>query len=253
MKLFVTDLDGTLVEGNELKEENLRAIRNLKDNNGILAVATGRPYNGCSFLKDKYDIQVDYFVLLNGGLIIDKDGEVVHHKDISFKLVKDIIASIKEEGVVIAIESGYTTYVIHGEYTELNVCNELTRKELEDIKSERLSLISLYYPKSTTEEVDEICRTINEKYLGEIIAYRNSKFVDVVPIGCSKGEGVRYIMERESIPKEDVYAIGDSWNDISMFNVSGNSFTFSDVEDEIKKEVNNIVKSVAEAIEDYCL
>ena len=71
--------------------------------------------------------------------------------------------------------------------------------------------------------------------------------------GCSKGEGVNYVKERESIDTKDTYAIGDSYNDIPMFKEAGNSFTFETSEDGVKKEVKYIVNSVAEAIKNYCL
>ena len=92
MKLFVTDLDGTLVEYNNITDENLKGIKKLNASGELLAVATGRAYNSCTFLKDKYGIKVDYLILLNGGLIIDKDGKVVHHKEIPYNTVNSIIA-----------------------------------------------------------------------------------------------------------------------------------------------------------------
>ena len=55
MKLFVTDLDGTLVEYNNITDENLEGIKKLNDSGELLAVATGRAYNSCTFLKEKYE------------------------------------------------------------------------------------------------------------------------------------------------------------------------------------------------------
>ena len=52
---------------------------------------------------------------------------------------------------------------------------------------------------------------------------------------------------------KDVYTIGDSWNDVSMFDVTENSFTFDYVEKELKNHANYIVTSVAHCIEDYIL
>lgn len=253
MKLFVTDLDGTLVERNELSVENLEAVKKLNSSEALLAVATGRPYNNCTFLKEKYGINIDYLILLNGGLIINNEGKVVHHKSISYKVVKDIVEDVKGDNSIIALETGYATYAVHGRYEGDMSWNGLKYEALENIKDENLSLISIYYPKSTIEEVDLVCRNINQKYLGDVVAYRNTCFIDVVPVGCSKGEGISYIKEREALHKDDIYAIGDSYNDISMFKKAGHSFTFENVEDGIKKEADYVVSSVAEAIKNYCL
>ena len=162
MKLFVTDLDGTLVEYNNITDENLEGIKKI-----------------------------------NGGLIIDKDGKVVHHKEISYNTVNSIITDVKSDDSVISVETGYTSYVVHGRYKEDIDWNGLEYENLENIKDKNLSLISLYYPESDIEEVEKICRLINEKYSDEVVAYRNTCFIDVVPKGCSKGEGVNYVKERE--------------------------------------------------------
>ena len=53
MKLFVTDLDGTLVEYNNITDENIEGINRLNASGELLAVATGRAYNSCTFLKEK--------------------------------------------------------------------------------------------------------------------------------------------------------------------------------------------------------
>ena len=118
MKLFVTDLDGTLVEYNNITDENLEGIKRLNASGELLAVATGRAYNSCTFLKEKYGVKVDYLILLNGGLIIDKDGKVVHHKEISYNTVNSIITDVKSDDSVISVETGYTSYVVHGRYKE---------------------------------------------------------------------------------------------------------------------------------------
>lgn len=253
MKLFVTDLDGTLVEYMDIVDENVNAVKKLKDSGELLAVATGRSYTGTTFLKDKYEIKADYLILLNGGLIIDKDGKVIQHKEISYNTVKSIIDDIKNDDSVISLETGYNTYVVHGKYGKDIEWYGLEYEKLENLKDKNLSLISIYYPNSTIEEVQEITNLINEKYSEEVVAYRNTCFIDVVPKGCSKGEGVNYIKEREKIDHKDTYAIGDSYNDISMFKEVENSFTFESSEDGIKKEVRYIVKNVADAIENYCL
>ena len=253
MKLFVTDLDGTLVENNNLTDENFKSIQKLKESGELLVVATGRSYTGTSFLKDKYSIKADYLILLNGGLIIDKDGKVVQHKDISFSTVNGIINEVKSEKSIIAVETGYNTYVVHGKYGSDMDWYGLKYDSLENLKDENLSLISIYYPTATIEEVEQICNLINDKYSQEVVVYRNTTFIDVVPKGCSKGEGVNYVKEREAIDINDTYAIGDSYNDISMFKEVKHSFTFDSSEDGIKNETKYIVKSVAEAIENYCL
>lgn len=56
------------------------------------------------------------------------------------------------------------------------------------------------------------------------------------------------IMKKEIIDASRVYSIGDSWNDLSMFKVAGNSFTFTSSEESLKEHVDYVVDSVSECI-----
>ena len=107
----------------------------------------------------------------------------------------------------------------------------------------KYSLISIYSPNKNIEEIENFKDKINEEFKDEIIAYRNDIYIDIVPKGCSKGEGVKYLADQEDVNMKDVYAIGDSWNDVSMFNITENSFTFDYVEKELKNHANYIVTS----------
>ena len=80
------------------------------------------------------------------------------------------------------------------------------------------SLMSLDFSNVDIEEVDQMCNDINDEFGDVIVAYRNSYFIDIVPKGCSKGNGVDLILKEFGVNRENLYVIGDSYNDISMFN-----------------------------------
>lgn len=250
-KLFVTDLDGTLVENNKITKGNYKAIENLKKLNHCVAIATGRPYNGVEFLKEDYNLKADYFILLNGALILDGDLNLVQHKVVAYEIAKEITETYSDENWSISVESGFKTFIVNGDgeslpYPEKNIVNGV-----EAIKQEKIALISMYYINEDIEYVDKVCKEINEKYGDYVVAYRNVKYIDIVPLGCSKGAGVEYIKDKENINKELVYSIGDSWNDVSMFKASGKSFTFNHAEKALHNQVDYLVNSVEECVENY--
>ena len=83
--------------------------------------------------------------------------------------------------------------------------------------------------------------------------FRNDIYIDIVPLGCSKGNGIKYIAKQEFIKDDYIYTIGDSWNDVTMFNITKNSFTFHHVEEELKEHAAYLVDSVADCIEEHIL
>ncbi|WP_252227231.1 HAD hydrolase family protein, partial [Clostridium sp. ZBS2] len=67
MKLLASDLDGTLVVGNNLRnDKDLTLINKLKERGHKLIVSTGRSYDMVIPLMEKYDIEYDYLLLCNG-------------------------------------------------------------------------------------------------------------------------------------------------------------------------------------------
>ncbi|GAB6168328.1 sugar-phosphatase [Clostridium carnis] len=249
-KLLATDLDGTLLKDNNISSENRQAVEKLQNDN-ILVVSTGRPYNGITFLKDDHKIEADYYVLLNGALIINKAMEKVKHEIIESKTINDILNDYKEDSMAISVESGYKTYLLT-DWDNLPYPNKIRVKAVDNIE-EDLSLISIYIPDKSIKYIEDLKNNINSKYGSKVIAYRNDVYIDIVPVGCSKGHGVECVAKRTGIEKSRVYTIGDSWNDVTMFNVTNNAFTFHHVEEELKKHANYLVSSVAECIENFII
>ena len=250
-KLLATDLDGTLLKDNKLTMENENAVKKLIKSKNLLVISTGRPYNGVNNLIQENNINADYYILLNGALILDGLGNSINQRIIEKDIIKDILDYVIEENFYISVESGFFTYMLT-EGVEIPYYNKKSANSINEI-SEEISLISLYNPSMDINKIENIKNNINKKYGDYIIAYRNDIYIDIVPVGCSKGNALKALVDKENIIEENVYAIGDSWNDISMFEVVKNSFTFHHVEDELKKYATYLVSSVSECINKFIL
>jgi Cof subfamily protein (haloacid dehalogenase superfamily) len=253
-KLFVTDLDGTLLENHRsISEENYRNVQKLSKHNYCFAIATGRGYDHIEFLRKEYEMQVDYYVLLNGALIIDKHNKLVKHEEIPFETVKALVAEFYNKDWRIHLANGFKSFKLEEEEGQIVNPSNILIDSIEEVSHEKISMIGISYKNDDIKYVDEICRKINNKYGHTLVAYRNVNYIDIVPKDCSKGSGVEYIKLREEIEHENTFAIGDSWNDVSMFDSVKNSFTFKVVEKELQDRATHIVDSVAECISKYVL
>ena len=66
--------------------------------------------------------------------------------------------------------------------------------------------------------------------------------IEITNIQCSKGNAILKYICIKGISKEDVYVVGDSGNDISMFKeFKENSFCMSHAHRVVKKYSNNII------------
>ena len=52
-------------------------------------------------------------------------------------------------------------------------------------------------------------------------AERNLSIVDILPAGCSKGAALLRLAAARGVAREEIVAIGDNWNDLSMLEVAG--------------------------------
>ena len=92
IKLFASDLDGTLLNvDHTLDEFIIDTIKKINDNNKIFCIATGR---------SMYDEHIDdfrcidgynYCISLNGALIKDKNNEIVYKKEINHEFVMKML------------------------------------------------------------------------------------------------------------------------------------------------------------------
>ncbi|MGL5973540.1 MAG: Cof-type HAD-IIB family hydrolase [Oscillospiraceae bacterium] len=251
MKILATDLDGTLVNKNNISQQNKTALEMLQSQNNLLVISTGRPYNGVSFLKDDHNISANYYILLNGALILNKNLSKIQHKTIETRILKNILKDCEFNDISISLESGFTTYNL-SKVNDSPYCGKVNVNDISEVKDE-ISLISICMHEKTVDFIDNFKNKINLKYSDSIIAYRNLNYIDIVPKCCSKGNGVKYVMEKELVSKDEIYTIGDSWNDISMFNVTENSFTFKNAEKELQQHAKYLVDSVSECILNYML
>lgn len=111
-KLLATDLDGTLLKDNKVTEENSKSVYKFEKEENLLVISTGRPYNGIGMLKEENNIIADYYILLNGALIVDSLGNVIEQKFIEKDNIEKILKDVFEDNTFISLESGYMTYIL---------------------------------------------------------------------------------------------------------------------------------------------
>ncbi len=264
MKYLACDLDGTLLrEDQTISRENLEAIIGFKEEGNKFVISTGRNVDSIHDLfKDYPEIEYDYIVACNGAVVLDKNKEVIFNNyiknDIAEKIIKDFI---DREDVCIHFEANGEHYLVESKVLEdtsylseevkdmlLRFNDRISKDEI--FSNKRLySIISIFSINKDIEVAEEIKNLLIERYGQDIEAFRNQFFIDIAPKDCSKGNGLRSILELNNIKEENLYAIGDSFNDVSMFELTKNSFTFHHVEEELKSIAKNYVSTVGECID----
>ena len=256
MKYLASDLDGTLIHNGEIKREDIDAILKLKAKGYKFIISTGRSIKSINLFFDRYpEIEYDYIVGCNGSIILDKNRNVVYENYISSEVGKDLLSNfMNEEKCCAHFESDDINYLIDPVNSEdieehMHYFQEIISKEDVLKLKTKYTTISLFARDKSIERAQNVRDRIASMYEDKLEVFRNQYFIDIAPKECSKGNGIKKVLELDGGHVDMLYTIGDSFNDISMFKITKNSFTFNNAEELVKIEANNYVDTVKECID----
>ena len=159
-----------------------------------------------------------------------------------------------EEKCCTHFESNDINYLIDPVTSEdieehMNYFQEIISKE--DVLKKKENILQLVYllEINLLKELRDVRDRIANMYEDKLEVFRNQYFIDIAPKECSKGNGINKVLELDGGHVDKLYTIGDSFNDISMFKITENSFTFNNAEELVKIEANNYVDTVKECID----
>lgn len=236
MKVFASDLDGTLVFDRKVKYTDKEAIHMFQKDN-LFGVCTGRPL---SCLYDIEDIPFDFYIISSGALLLDRNKKIIEEHIIDKNLAKDLFNYYVNKATIIVQTNDSHHFYATGVYNNPLLTFINSFEDIEDLKVYSISLIF-----DTNEEAASYVLDVNERY-PQLSGYQNNNSIDIVLKGVSKGTGAKSI--KKHFNADEMLGIGDSYNDLPLFKASDHSFTFHSSPDSVKEEVNDVVDSVSEAI-----
>lgn len=242
MKAIASDFDGTLffsdIDG-YFKETDKKAIAQYQDQDQLFGLCTGRPLKGVQYLIND-QIQLDFYILVSGALILDKQLHVIYKDCIKYETLKALFDAYQDQ-YDLFIQADDCCYTFGSSVAPFQ---EKIITSLEDVKDSDIYGIS--FSAKTVENAQIITDQINQNY-EDITAFQNVEYVDVVKKGCSKGNAIAQLKSLMHI--DLMAAIGDSYNDMSMLQTADHSFTFTYSPDIVKQEADEIVDHLSEAVD----
>ncbi len=258
IKLVATDLDDTLLSKDlTVTEKNLKAIEFLKKNGIILILASGRPYP--SVKNVAYDLQDFYpMITYQGALVYDpKNDRKLYGCEIKPEDAKELVRLAKDEGIHVHI------YIDNIWYVE--VMNEKTEyyKNLTKLEPHRVENFLEFIDRPVTKvlffDEHERLKALKERLPKDFskkfnIMFSKPFFLEFTDINVSKGNALKFLTEYYDLKREEVMAIGDGDNDISMIEYAGVGVAVGNATESLKNAANFVVASCdesgfAEAIE----
>lgn len=272
-RLFITDLDGTLLNGRCEVSENTKQIINSLTQKGVcFSVATARTIMSVRHILDGLNITAPA-VLMTGVCLYDMQREEYIHcnyiKEDSVRRFCEIVGGAKDispyiytirnnelcvyceqmdtpEAKVFAEERRRKygkRFVMLESFSELDPSNTLYF-----VITAKKELIDPYYEK-VKDDPDLYCSYYRDIYDTSVY------YLEICSKDASKAGGIRYL--RENYGYDEIHCFGDNNNDIPMFRESDFSYAVANALPEVKEIATEVIASneedgVALKIKELC-
>jgi len=272
-RLFITDLDGTLLNINcEVSENTKKIINSLTQKGVCFSVATARTIMSVRHILDGLDISVPA-VLMTGVCLYDmKKEEYIHCHYINEDSVRrfcDIVGGAKD----------ISPYIYTIRDNELTVyCEQMDTPEARAFAEERRQKYGKRFvmlksfgdldPSNTLYFVimakKELVDPYYQRLKGDPELYysyyrdiydKSIYYLEICSKDASKAGGIRYL--RENYGFTQIHCFGDNNNDIPMFRESDYSYAVANALPEVREMASEVIASndedgVALKIKELC-
>lgn len=265
-KLLVLDLDGTLTNNKkEITEFTYNTLITAQEIGLKIVLASGRPTYGVAPLADalKLNVYEGYILSYNGGEIIDwKTNEMMYKNLLDADVLPYLYQCAKENDLAILSYDGQ--YVLTENPEDEYVIKEARLNKM-GIKKVDNFLEALKHPVAKCLIVGNPERlSVLEKemynHLKERMGVFRSEpyFLELVPKGIDKALSLAVLLKKIGLSREEIIAIGDGFNDLSMIKYAGMGIAMSNAQQTVKDNADFITLSneedgVAYAVKKFIL
>ncbi len=249
-KAVFLDLDDTLLDNEKnISNENKDAIKYVKEKGGLVCIASGRSIEVTKKYKNLADAS-RYIIYSNGAGIFDCDA---NEKLFSADIEKDICLNLYnysiENNIGIRIDTPYGRYV-NGDKYVLNLDIKLNEGEGIDIINDN-DVLQISFVAETENEISQAIEYVKKNISSSIKIENICKtgiedrffLVNFVNTNVSKGNAINGLCKYLKINLENVIAIGDGLNDISMIKMAGLGVAMANAESKVKEAADEITST----------
>lgn len=213
-KILTFDLDGTLINSNNEiigGEKTIELIRKFHDEGFELIVNTGRLDHDIRYICNQYQLPIDVRISQNG-CVISSDKEF-QASLLDINEAAQFYESVKDMNLRVELNTVSNRYWLsdrHPDFPKEYYDSSKIVESFDDIITYQPIVLFLLiaYP----DEINETQRIVSEQFPKLQAVKTSDTSLEILTPGVSKGSTLR-----ELYPNAEVYAIGDSENDFSLF------------------------------------
>lgn len=252
-KLYVSDLDGTLLRSDQVTSDYTNQVINtLVDKGMLFSYATARSL--ITAKKVTMGIQAKIpLIVYNGAFVIDNVTEEIlianYFDDTVFTLLDDLFNN-NIYPIVYSYIKGSEKFSFVPELCTKGM-NKFIESRNGDVRTNEVSSLAelklgnVFY--ITCIDDSEKLKPLYNKYkdtyhcVFQTDIYTKDKWLEIMPIEASKSNAIKQL--QTMLGCEKLIAFGDGINDIDMFQIADESYAVANAHEELKKHATAVISS----------
>lgn len=262
------DIDGTLLDINgQISDIDKKALNKAAAAGIAVALSTGRVVKATRRFLDLLELD-GYHMFFDGALVYNPEkDEEVYVDPISSELVKQMIDYSRKIQLDFDLYS-ITRFFAERESWATDIRRDFFKldativdfKEIQDKERLIKGTLVVSSPEEKRKANDFVNNFRDRLHFSwtSTPAFPDIDFINIVANGVSKGKALKKLTSFMGISEDEVVAIGDGLNDISLLSSAGLAIAMGNAPDELKKTADHITldvghQGVAEAVRRYLL
>lgn len=257
IKLIAIDIDGTLLNPqSKLNQATIDAVKKVRSNGIQIVLCTGRPLTGAKPYLQKLGLDNDsnqHVITFNGSLVQSTTGSILVRHTLEFNDYIDIEAVTRKIGVHFHCETDQYIYTANKNLSPYTIGEAyLVRMPIRYREVSEMSPKLSISKGMIIDDPELINRIQNEHLLPDnfddrfYIVQSEPFFLEIMNKSASKGNALHDLCQKLNISRDDVMAIGDQGNDLTMIDYAGTSVAMGNAIDEVKEHADQVTLTNAE-------
>ena len=283
IKCIATDMDGTLLNSvQQISQANKEAILKAQTQGVEVVVATGRSYQEAAYVLSEAGLTCPV-ICVNGAEIRSKEGEVLSATPIGKQLARKVASRLAEKEVYFEVYTNQGAFTVDPDKAVsilvdivMSANPEANQAEIIESAGARIrdGLIHKIedYELLFADEDAQIYKLLAFSFDGDRLEAANQSLADLGDLAVAssghenleitnrhaqKGIALESFVAAKGIDLAETMAIGDNYNDVSMFAKAGRSVAMGNANYEIKSlcdvitdtnEESGVAKAILEVI-----
>ena len=247
-KIIVLDLDGTLTNTKkEITPHTLEVLLRAQEKGIKIVLASGRPTYGIVPLAEKLQLSKyeGYILAYNGGEIIDwKTGELMYKNLLDQEVLPYLYQCAKDNNFAIVTYDGEYVLTEHpdDEYVlKEALLNVMKIKKVDNFLEAVKHPIAKCLIVGEPTRLAELEKEMYEHLKDRMGVFRSEPyFLELVPKGIDKAQSLAVLLKELGMTKDEMIAIGDGFNDLSMIKYAGMGVAMGNAQQIVKDNADFI-------------